>query len=209
MDKIFSIIGGFIGFIFKTIDGLLFPKNKKGDSYTAENTPPSHSDHGEKNVGAKSKFIPKEKDKYSSESMLDAARSGEFETQVLLNSPERKMYYALIKGINVSQYAICPQVSCGEMFKSKDAHHTINSKRVDICIVDKKDFFKPKAVVEVHGSGHFLKGSGDTVMRDATVKEACIKAGLNYHEYRDDSSMTLKEWIDKELHYLQKTKKPS
>ena len=61
--------------------------------------------------------------------------------------------------------------------KSKDAYACINSKRVDLLVVDAD--CNAVAAIEYQGGGHYLT---DAAARDAVKKEALRKAGIGYHE---------------------------
>lgn len=72
------------------------------------------------------------------------------------------------------------QVSLGEILssKSKDAFFAINSKRVDLLIVDAE--CRPLHAIEFQGTGHYL--SNETAARDAIKKEALRRAGIGLVE---------------------------
>lgn len=67
----------------------------------------------------------------------------------------------------------------GEILASpdQDAFRSINSKRIDILIVDRAGW--PVVAVEYQGSGHY---QGTAAIRDAVKKEALLKAGVRYVE---------------------------
>jgi hypothetical protein len=71
------------------------------------------------------------------------------------------------------------QVSLGEILRSKDAdaYGCINSKRVDLLLVDED--CKPRHAIEYHGAAHH---QGSAAARDAVKKEALRRAGIGYHE---------------------------
>ncbi|OJU60785.1 MAG: hypothetical protein BGO08_11575 [Altererythrobacter sp. 66-12] len=74
------------------------------------------------------------------------------------------------------------QVSLGEVIASKDekAYFAVNSKRVDLLIVDAE--CRPLFAIEYQGTGHHL---GQTaVARDAVKMEALRKAGIGYETIR-------------------------
>ncbi|HJQ78301.1 MAG TPA: DUF2726 domain-containing protein [Lacipirellulaceae bacterium] len=72
------------------------------------------------------------------------------------------------------------QTSLGEILKSsnEDAFRSINSKRVDILVVDRGGW--PFLAVEYQGDGHY---QGTAAARDAVKKEALRKAGVRYMEF--------------------------
>jgi len=63
------------------------------------------------------------------------------------------------------------------MSPDESAFRSINSKRVDILIVDQGGW--PVAAVEYQGDGHY---QGTAAGRDAVKKEALRKAGIRYVE---------------------------
>ena len=71
------------------------------------------------------------------------------------------------------------QVSLGEILRSKntEAFGCINSKRVDMLLVDEE--CRPRHAIEYHGDGHY---QGTAAARDAVKKEALRRAGIGYHE---------------------------
>ena len=71
------------------------------------------------------------------------------------------------------------QVSLGEILSSKntEAYGCINSKRVDMLLVDEE--CRPRHAIEYHGGGHY---QGTAAARDAVKKEALRRAGIGYHE---------------------------
>jgi len=78
-----------------------------------------------------------------------------------------------------SGYRIFAQTCLGEILKPSDqlAFHSINSKRVDMLIVDRGGW--PVAAIEYQGDGHY---QGTAAARDAVKKEALRKAGVRYIE---------------------------
>jgi hypothetical protein len=61
-----------------------------------------------------------------------------------------------------------------------DAFQSINSKRVDILIVDKDAW--PVLAVEFQGVGHY---QGTAAARDAVKRETLRKAGVKYMEFSE------------------------
>jgi undecaprenyl pyrophosphate synthase len=80
-------------------------------------------------------------------------------------------------------YRVFAQTCLGEILSSPDddAFHSINSKRVDILIVNKGGW--PALAVEYQGNGHY---QGTAAARDAIKKEALRKAGVQYVEISAD-----------------------
>lgn len=71
------------------------------------------------------------------------------------------------------------QVSLGEILRCKEAeaYSCINSKRVDLLLVD--DDCQPRHAIEYQGGAHY---QGAAAARDAVKKEALRRAGVSYHE---------------------------
>jgi hypothetical protein len=82
-------------------------------------------------------------------------------------------------------HRVFAQTSLGEILTSpnSDAFHSINSKRVDILIVDSGGW--PVAAIEYQGGGHY---QGTAAGRDAIKKEALRKAGIRYIEVSESDS---------------------
>jgi hypothetical protein len=74
------------------------------------------------------------------------------------------------------------QVSLGEVIASKDekAYFAINSKRVDLLIIDAE--CRPLFAIEYQGTGHHLGRTA--IARDAVKMEALRKAGIGYETIR-------------------------
>lgn len=104
-----------------------------------------------------------------------------FTSQPLLNKREARVFKELdgiVKSCN-SGWLVMAQVSLGEILRCKDevAYSCINSKRVDLLLVDQN--CQPRHVVEYQGGAHY---SGDAAARDAIKKEALRRAGIGYYE---------------------------
>jgi hypothetical protein len=104
-----------------------------------------------------------------------------FSVQPLLNKSEARVFRELdrvVIGCN-PQWQVMAQVSLGEILRSPqaDAYSCINSKRVDLLLVDEK--CQPRHVVEYQGGAHH---QGTAAARDAVKKEALRRAGIGYHE---------------------------
>jgi hypothetical protein len=113
---------------------------------------------------------------------LKAVMRADFTRRALLNQPERRLL-AVIDRILAEDSPGCramAQVSLGEILgsKSKDAFLAVNSKRVDLLIVDRDCC--PLHAVEFQGTGHHLGAS--TAARDAVKKEALRRAGIGLVE---------------------------
>jgi hypothetical protein len=116
---------------------------------------------------------------------LNAVMGAPFERRRLLNVSEHKVFKIVERDIWSARrgYRIFAQTSLGEILRSPDdeAFRSINSKRVDILIVDPDSW--PVLAVEYQGSGHY---QGTAAARDAVKKEALRKAGVRYVEVSEN-----------------------
>jgi hypothetical protein len=115
---------------------------------------------------------------------LRTVMRADFKPQALLNKSETRLFRALDKLVIEMAppgWQVMAQVSLGEILKCEDkaAFGCINSKRVDLLIVDAD--CNPLHAIEYQGGGHF-KGAHATAARDAVKKEALRRAGIGYDE---------------------------
>ncbi len=115
---------------------------------------------------------------------LRTVMKADFKAQPLLNKSEARLFKAMDKMVielAPPGWQVMAQVSLGEILKCEDkaAYACINSKRVDLLIVDAD--CKPIHAIEYQGGGHF-KGAHHTAARDAVKKEALRRAGIGYVE---------------------------
>lgn len=114
---------------------------------------------------------------------LRIVMKAEFKPQPLLNRSEARLFRAVDKQVLEARpgWQVMAQVSLGEILKCEDkaAYACINSKRVDLLIVD--DECRPLHAIEYQGGAHF-KGAHATAARDAVKKEALRRAGIGYVE---------------------------
>jgi hypothetical protein len=114
---------------------------------------------------------------------LRTVMQAEFKPQRLLNKSETRLFRAIDKMVLGMRpdWQVMAQVSLGEILRceDKDAYFCINSKRVDLLIVDEE--CRPLHAIEYQGGGHF-KGAHATAARDAVKKEALRRAGIGYVE---------------------------
>ncbi|GAA4717187.1 hypothetical protein GCM10023325_12290 [Sphingomonas lutea] len=114
---------------------------------------------------------------------LRTVMKAEFKPQPLLNKSEARLFKAIDKWVIDLRpgWQVMAQVSLGEILKCDDkaAYACINSKRVDLLIVD--DECRPLHAIEYQGGAHF-KGAHATAARDAVKKEALRRAGIGYVE---------------------------
>lgn len=104
-----------------------------------------------------------------------------FTIQPLLNRSEARVFKELdrmVIGCNPA-WQVMAQVSLGEILRCKDADAfgCINSKRVDLLLVD--DECQPRHAIEYQGGAHH---QGTAAARDAVKKEALRCAGIGYYE---------------------------
>jgi hypothetical protein len=105
-----------------------------------------------------------------------------FKIRPILNKGEARVFRALeriVTNVNPA-WQVMAQVSLGEILSSEsaEAYRCINSKRVDLLLMD--DRCRPRHVIEYQGTGHH-RGS-TAAARDAVKKEALRRAGVGYHE---------------------------
>jgi len=115
---------------------------------------------------------------------LRTVMRADFKPQALLNKSETRLFRVLDKMVIEMAppgWQVMAQVSLGEILRCEDkaAFGCINSKRVDLLIVDAD--CKPLHAIEYQGGGHF-KGAHATAARDAVKKEALRRAGIGYDE---------------------------
>lgn len=112
---------------------------------------------------------------------LRLVMAADFAVQPLLNRSETRLFRELDRLVVARHpgWQVMAQVSLGEILRSKSpaAYRCINSKRVDLLVVDAG--CNAVAAIEYQGSGHYLS---DAAARDAVKKEALRKAGIGYHE---------------------------
>jgi hypothetical protein len=114
---------------------------------------------------------------------LRVVMRADFKPQPLLNKSEARLFKSLDKMVleRRPNWQVMAQVSLGEILKceDQDAYACINSKRVDLLIVDEECW--PLHAIEYQGGAHF-KGAHATAARDAVKKEALRRAGIGYVE---------------------------
>lgn len=114
---------------------------------------------------------------------LRTVMKADFKPQRLLNKSETRLFKVIDKWVIEARpgWQVMAQVSLGEILKCEDkaAYACINSKRVDLLIVD--DECRPLHAIEYQGGAHY-KGAHATAARDAVKKEALRRAGISYVE---------------------------
>ncbi len=112
---------------------------------------------------------------------LRIVMGADFSIQPLLNKSEARLFWELDRMVQERNkgWQVMAQVSLGEILRTpaKDAFGCINSKRVDLLLVDQD--CQPIAAIEYQGGGHH---QGTAAARDAVKKEALRRAGISYHE---------------------------
>lgn len=118
---------------------------------------------------------------------LQSVMASAFEKRRIMNRSEHRVFQVIERDIaSIGKgHRVFAQPCLGEILQSKDkdAFYSINSKRVDILIVDQDCW--PVLAVEYQGQGHF---QGTAAARDAIKKEALRKAGVRYLEVVPDDS---------------------
>ncbi len=118
---------------------------------------------------------------FNAADQLRIVMEADFKSRSLLNKPELRLLAHLDRVLaeETSGWRAMAQVSLGEILASdnKDAFFAINSKRVDLLIVDGD--CRPLQAVEFQGTGHH---QGTAAARDAVKKEALRRAGIGYVE---------------------------
>ena len=131
---------------------------------------------------------------------LRTVMQADFKAQPLLNKAEARLFKAMDKMVielAPSGWQVMAQVSLGEILRCEDkvAYGCINSKRVDLLIVDAD--CKPVHAIEYQGGGHF-NGAHATAARDAVKKEALRRAGIGYVEVvAGDTPAELRRVVEK------------
>lgn len=131
---------------------------------------------------------------------LRAVMKADFKAQPLLNKSEARLFRAMDKMViklAPPGWQVMAQVSLGEILRceDKDAYACINSKRVDLLIVDAD--CKPIHAIEYQGGAHY-KGAHATAARDAVKKEALRRAEIGYLEVNPgDTPAELRRAIEK------------
>lgn len=117
---------------------------------------------------------------------LRRVMEADFTARPLLSHSEKRLLTVVDKALQEDRpdWRAMGQVALGEILASDniDAYWAINSKRVDLLIVD--EHCHPVHAIEFQGSGHHL--GAETAARDAVKKEALRRAGIGYLEVTSD-----------------------
>jgi hypothetical protein len=125
--------------------------------------------------------VPEPPKQFDAADQLRIVMNSNFTIQPLLNKSEARVFKELdriVIGCNPA-WQVMAQVSLGEILRSKDAdaYRCINSKRVDLLLVDGN--CRPRHAIEYQGGAHYR---GSAAARDAVKKEALRRAGIGYNE---------------------------
>ncbi|WP_353392303.1 DUF2726 domain-containing protein [Brucella sp. NBRC 14130] len=125
--------------------------------------------------------------------------SASFDALPLLNKSEAAYFYAIEDVLTEPSYKharfrLFAQVSLGEILRShnRNAFSLVNSKRVDMLIVDR--YGMPVAAIEYNGGGRrqgVAHYQGDALLRDAIKREAFRKAGIAFVEITENDVPSL------------------
>jgi hypothetical protein len=129
---------------------------------------------------------------------LNAVMAATFQKKRLLTLSEYRAFKVIEDEMKAMHngHRVFAQTSLGEVLASpsSDAFHSINSKRIDILIVDRGGW--PFAAFEYQGNGHY---QGNAAGRDAIKKEALRKAGVQYIELSPSDNTDKIQSIVREL----------
>lgn len=112
---------------------------------------------------------------------LGIVMAADFWMKPLLNTGEARLFKEVDRMVLARNpgWQVMAQVSLGEILRCKDEHayRCVNSKRVDLLLVDED--CRPRHAIEYQGDGHFQRAAA---ARDAVKKEALRKARIGYFE---------------------------
>ena len=149
-------------------------------------------------LAAKLGLVPEKKVPDAAD-QLRTVMKADFKAQPLLNKSEARLFKMIDKWVIELRpgWQVMAQVSLGEILRCEDknAYACINSKRVDLLIVDAD--CKPIHAIEYQGGAHF-KAAHATAARDAVKKEALRRASIGYLEVNPgDTPAELRRVIEK------------
>lgn len=107
---------------------------------------------------------------------LEAMRGASFRAKPLGNNLEKTAYQTalgIVQKRGQGEHVLL-QVSLGEILQSKDrrAYWAVNSKRVDLLVIDRE--LRPLVVIEIDGSGHGL--SREIARINDKIKDTALRA---------------------------------
>lgn len=174
-----ALIGVLIGVAFER-----WRSSLRRQAWRATNRQQWETKRGESNV-ARDAWLPKqdaaEPKQFDTVDQLRIVMGASFTIQPVLNMGEARVFKELdrmVIGRN-PDWQVMAQVSLGEILRCRDsdAYRCINSKRVDLLLMDEK--CQPRHAIEYQGKGHHQTTAA---ARDAVKKEALRRAGIGYHE---------------------------
>lgn len=119
---------------------------------------------------------------YDQSEMLRLVCNSSFRPRALLNQTEARLFHVIEDELQKlkPKWRLMAQVNLGEILSTPDkqAFRAINTKRVDMLIINDRDL--PVAAFEYQGTGHHL--GNESAIRDAVKKEALRRAGVRYIE---------------------------
>ncbi|MCF8710395.1 DUF2726 domain-containing protein [Rhizorhapis sp. SPR117] len=129
---------------------------------------------------------------------LRLVMEAKFTARALLNQSERRLLGVIDQALvdHSPGWRAMGQVSLGEILASPNeaAYFAVNSKRVDLLIVDAD--CRPLHAVEFQGKGHHT--GRNTAARDAVKREALRRAGVGYIEVvSGDTPAEVREMVKK------------
>jgi hypothetical protein len=151
-------------------------------------------------------FNSNKTESYSNKQLAEVLKC-KFEKKRLFNHTEEKVYRLIIEMINThakGHFKVNGQTNLGEFIKCKEdfwgnkAFKAINSKRVDLLIVNRD--LMPVAAIEVNGTGHYFNNA---LERDEIKRAAIESAGIKYIAIRENEDS--KEKLERELLYVFKS----
>ena len=130
---------------------------------------------------------------------LDAVMASPFQRKRVLSGAEYRAFRIVEDYVAAARggFRVFAQISLGEVLRSSspEAFRSINSKRVDILVVDRGGW--PVLAVEYQGDGHY---QGTAAARDAVKKEALRKAGVRYLEVSEgDDDNKIRDCVREQL----------
>lgn len=173
------LFGGLVGIAFEQLDAKLRRKTWRENSRWRWGK--KRNEDSLSNRPWPSKLDARQPNRPDAADQLRIVMGASFSIQPLLNKGEVRVYKELdsiVTSVN-PDWKVMAQVSMGEILRSKDleAYNCINSKRVDLLLIDGN--CHPRHAIEYQGGGHY---QGTAAARDAVKKEALRRAGIGYHE---------------------------
>jgi hypothetical protein len=183
-DKPHVLIALVLGGVFAGVIVERFLSKMRRQAWRARNRRRWDGKRGGRNIAGEPwglKPYPAAPKQLDAADQLRIVMSSDFTIQPLLNKGEARVFKELDRMVVICNpgWQVMAQVSLGEILRSKDAdaYGCINSKRVDLLLMDED--CQPRHVIEYQGGAHH---QGTAAARDAVKKEALRRAGIGYHE---------------------------